>query len=260
VTRSVVLFALHWRGDLMAWGDIIKARIAAANPYAAREVTTDPERADVPVMEAPQYAVPQHGAYAAPPIEAGDAYNDTFGWGPRIHTSTVETPSAQRLGVFPRVDYRPDPVRPADEGFYAQRDADEAKRHSVEEIDANGWTENKGIKPGDQRWAPNPRLKTVPESRVTQQMAPRSYSFTRPFDQHSARTLNGLHFSMADHRRNYEILGMAPARRARNTYRIEPTPWDVDIVDMPPPREPATSAVLQGVELPESSRAYRLGG
>jgi hypothetical protein len=36
---------------------------------------------------------------------------------------------------------------------------------------------------------------------------------------------------MADHRREYPILGMAPVNSRRNTYRVEPTPWDINIVD-----------------------------
>lgn len=238
----------------MGWRDRVQA---AFNPYAARQTRTDPspERADVPVMEAPQYAVPQHGDYAAPAIGEGSPYNDTFGWGPRIHTSTVETPSAQRLGVFPRMDYRPDPVRPPEE-FWDRLDADEAQRHSVEHQSATGWEEQKGSR----RFAPHPMSVPTPEPRPTTRMAPTTYLFTRPFDQHAARELNGLHFSMADHRRNYEILGMAPVRRARNTYRIEPTPWDQNIVDLPPSNVDQPSQRLRSVELPHGSRNYRLGG
>lgn len=233
--------------------------MAWRNPFAAREVRTDPERADVPVMEPPVYAVPQHGAYGVPSIESGSPYTDTFGWGPQLRTSTTDVPSAQRLGTVPRRDFRPDPVRPPQE-FYDRLDKDDRMRHSVETVDADGWTESKGIFPSDRRWADNPRRTPPAESRVTQVMAPSTYLFTRPFDQHSARTLNGTHFSMADHRRNYEILGMAPARSTRNTYRIEPPPWDLDIVDVPATVEPdIVPARITSVELPYGPRNYRLG-
>lgn len=233
--------------------------MAWRNPFAARETLTDPERADTPVMEAPQYAVPQHGAFSVPSIEAGSPYNDEFGWGPKLRTSPTETPSAQRLQTIPLYDYRPNPVRPPEE-FWDRMDADDARRHGVETVDANGWDERKGVYPTDRRWADDPRLTPPPENRVTQRMAPRSYSFTRPFDQHSARQLNGTHFSMADHRRNYEILGMAPVHQRRNTYRLEPAPWDTDVVDLGPDRDPTTvQARLVSVEIPASSRSYRLG-
>ncbi|HVI71471.1 MAG TPA: hypothetical protein VM656_08305 [Pyrinomonadaceae bacterium] len=233
--------------------------MAWRNPFAAREVPTDPQRADMQIMEPPTYAVPQHGAFSVPSVESGAPYNDEFGWGPRLRTSPTEIPSAQRLQTIPTYDRRPPPAQPP-ERFWDKLDADDEKRHAVEDIDANGWTERKGVFPTDKRWADNPRRYPPPEPRVTSQLAPRSYSFTRPFDQHAARTLNGTHFSMADHRRNYEILGMAPIKRPRNTYRLEPVPWDIDVVDMAPVNEPTTvQARMTSVELPPASRSYRLG-
>lgn len=232
--------------------------MAWRNPFAAREPTIDPERGNV-MMEPPTYAMPQHGSFSVPPIEEGSPYNDEFGWGPHLRTSTTDIPDARRLQTIPLYQYRPNAVRPPEE-FWDRLDADDAQRHSVEDIDANGWDEKKGVLPTDKRWADNPRRYPPPENRVTQRMAPRTYSFTRPFDQHAARQLNGMHFSMADHRRNYEILGMAPVRQSRNTYRLEPVPWDVDIVDMPPNRNPtAVQATITSMEVPGASRSYRLG-
>lgn len=235
--------------------------MASLNPFAARETATDPKRADVQISVAPEYVVPQMGAYGVPSINEGSPYNDEFGWGPELHTSTTDVPSAQRLKTVPRRDFRPDPVRPPQE-FWSPIAADVAKRHSVEDIDADGWQERKGVNPGDKRWADNPRRTPPPEPRLTSLMAPRTYSFTRPFDQHAAREFNGTHFSMADHRRNYEILGMSPVRTMRNTYRIEPTPWDQDIVDLPPVNNNSNAmpeARLRGVEIPAARRTWRLG-
>jgi hypothetical protein len=227
--------------------------MALRSPFTSREPKVDPKRADMQIESPPTYAVPAMGSYSAPTLEEGSPYNDEFGWGPKLRTSAQEIPSAQRLQQIPRRDMRPNPVRPPEE-WYDTRDADTAKRHSVETVDADGWTELKGQK----RWAPNPRSIPVPESRPTQQMAPRSYSFTRPFDQHAAREFNGTHFSMADHRRNYEILGMSPVRTMRNTYRIEPIPWDGNIVDLPPEESFLPEARLRGVELQAPNRSRRL--
>lgn len=234
----------------------------AFNPFASREPKTDPRRADMAIEEPPSYAVPQHGAYGVPSLDEGSPYNDEFGWGPKLKTSAVETPSAQRLQQIPRRDYRPNPPDPSesDTGFWGQLDADKQRRHSVEHVDADGWTESKGIMAGEKRWKDNPRSIPPPESRPTQMMAPTTYSFTRPFDQHSARQFNGTHFSMADHRRNYEILGMAPVRSMRNTYRIEPTPWDEDIVDLPPDSAGIPQARIRAVEAPYGSRSFRAAG
>lgn len=224
------------------------------NPFAAREQKTEnTQRAETPVYEAPAYVVPQTGAYGVPSINEGSPYNDEFGWGPKLRTSATETPSAQRLQQIPRRDFRPNPVRPPQE-FWEPIDRDRRNRHSVETVDADGWTELKGEK----RAARDPREIPPPENRPTMKMAPRTYSFTRPFDQTIAREFNGMHFSMADHRRNYEILGMAPIRTSRNTFRIEPVPWDQDIVDLPPHSSYTPDARLRGSEVPAANRSWRL--
>lgn len=229
-------------------------------PFAVRTQRTDadPMRADTPIMEVPVYAVPQHGAFAVPALEDGSPYNDEFGWAPDLRTSTTEVPSAQRLQAIPLYDMRPGDDQPPEE-YWRKRDRDDAQRHSVEHQDADGWQERKGISPGDKRWEYNPRLHPPEEPRPTTRMAPTTYLFTRPFAQDTARTLNGVHFSMADHRRDYEILGMAPVSSRRNTYRQDPMPWDIDIVDLPPQQDPATpQARLRGIDLPAPSRAWRL--
>lgn len=238
--------------------------MAWRNPFAARAVptSTDPIRADEPLLATPipEYAVPQHGAFSVPSLASGSPYNDEFGWGPKLHTSPTETPSSQRMQTIPTYDVRPQPLVESPEVYWDTRDRDDARRHSVESQRAIGWDEKKGVFPTDLRWEDNPRRKPPPERRVTQLMAPRTYVFTRPFDQHSARQFNGTHFSMADHRRNYEILGMAPVQTRRNTYRLEPAPWDIDIVDTAPTRTPTTTqARLASVEVPYGSRSYRLG-
>jgi hypothetical protein len=131
-------------------------------------------------------------------------------------------------------------------------------RHSVETVDADGWTEAKNG--SGKPVAVHPESIRPAESRPTMQMAPSSYHFTRPFDQHAARTFNGLHFSMADHRRTYDILGMEPVRSRRNTYRIEPPNWDTNITDAPPPMAPPSGRPVQAVEIPQpfEARSYRL--
>lgn len=217
----------------------------------------------------PQYAMPNHGVYASPDISEGSPYNDEFGWSGKLRTSTVETPSAQRVGSIPRFDMRPNPQRPVVEEW-RKRDADDAQRHSIEDQRGTAWETPAGIAPGQTRFAPNPRSVPVPESRITSRLAPRGYSFTRPFDQFnrthdgdpltgSARTFNGEHFSMADHRRTYDVEGFAPVRTPRNTYRIEPTPWDTNIVDMPPDNGAEIPAArIRSVEIPSATRSWRL--
>lgn len=233
----------------------------AFDPYASGE------HADISAV--PEYTMPDHGNYAAPSLSEGSPYNDEFGWSAALRTSTVETPSAQRVGAIPRFDMRPNPQRPVEEEW-RRRDADTAQRHSIEDIDANGWDTQVGIAPGQARFAPNPRSVPAPEPRITSRLSPRTYSFTRFFDQFnrthdgdpltgSARQFNGTHFSMADHRRTYDVEAWAPVRTPRNTYRIEPTPWDTNVVDMPPDNgADLPSARITAVEIPAAHRSWRV--
>jgi hypothetical protein len=125
---------------------------------------------------------------------------------------------------------------------------------------------------GEEGWpTPTPRYNRAPDSRwqpaevtrPTTQQSPSTFRFHRPFDQHAARQLNGNHFSMADHTRAYPIAGMQPQRNFRNTFRLEPAPWDTEIVDRP---EIATPSMAGGTyispDLPPSVSArngsYRL--
>lgn len=239
--------------------------MASYDPYATDKATIEDT--------VPQYSMPR-GSYAAPSLEDGDAYIDEFGWGPELRMSTVNTPSAQRLGAIPRFGDYPDPQKPP-EVWYNRLDADEEHREDVTNTVATGWQEQKGLAVGDLRWAPNPRLKPPAEPRLTTKLSPANYSFTRPFDQlnrthggdpptGSARHLNGTHFSMADNMRTYQAVGTMPVKTGRNTYRLEPTPWDTDVVDLPSNSGPDTpSARIRSIEVPSGtaatgSRSYRL--
>jgi hypothetical protein len=198
----------------------------------------------------PYYPPPQATAdYAVPPLSEGAPVINPLGWAPKY--IDPRNPMAP-------IDMRP-PATQGPRDYWRGRDADDKRRHSVEDQDADGWTIRKDYR----RLAPDARLTPPPEPRATGLMAPRSYSFTRPFDQFNrgdfgtVRQLNGVHFSMADHRRTYEIYGMAPPRHARNTSRSMPAPWDSDIVDLPPDSSPASLRV-RSVEVPSPTRTYRL--
>jgi hypothetical protein len=132
------------------------------------------------------------------------------------------------------------------------------RRESVVTQDADGWQERKGTRGR----GPHPLWTPPPEPRPTLGLSPRTYYFERPFDQRIARRLTGEHVSLANNRRNYEILIQTPVPHRRNTYRVEPGPWDTDIVDEAPdvtagrPSErlqqpPITSAM--------TTRSFRLG-
>jgi hypothetical protein len=223
---------------------------------------------DVPVGSYLSSGVPGEPSYVndVTATESGGYHNSPTGaWAPGLTQQPGGYPDPHRTQQLDTKDYRPTPLTSAPERWWLGPKgpgAEEQGRHTaIEHVDADGWTMQRPVW-GAKRAAPDPRRTPPPETRLTQSMSPSRYWFTRPFDQHAARRLNGLHFSMADHRRDYPIMGMQPVTARRNTYRLDPPPHDIDIVD-----EPAVSSFdttpnqrLQQVELPLSSnRSWRLG-
>jgi hypothetical protein len=232
----------------------------ANNPYAA--VWRD-RIIPGPVEPTPQ----ENAAYAvgANGWDRGDApYNDEFGWSIslRLGVGPEDAVDAMRLQQFPTRSQLPDPLHP--EPYWDRLDADEKQRESDTYTDADGWEEQKG----QLRLAPDPRLNPPAPSRITDKLSPSNYRFFRPFDQlnrpsqgvvfGSARRFNGEHFSMADHRRSFDVTGYAPVKSYRNTYRFDPPPWDSNIGDVPPPYTPP-QARYQDVDVASNPRAMRLG-
>jgi len=190
--------------------------------------------------------------YAAPSRTEDAPYNDEFGWARGLSPLDTARPMPPQDGFHGDGDrWKP---------YYRLRDADDALRHSVETVDGDGWDDQKGTSVGGlHRWALDPKGQPPPVNRPTAAMAPGNYQFTRPVDQKWERVNNGSHFSMADHRRNYEIMTMRPTPTTRNTYRADPPAWDQDIVDMPQGYTPVDYRV-RNVEIPPSgNRNYRLG-
>jgi hypothetical protein len=215
---------------------------AGANPYAM---------APLPVASDPT----RFSDAGTPPGAAGSW--DNTGWAQKItRDDYAGTPDPTRTDELPRHDARANLRNPW--GWWANRDAETAQRESVVTQDADGWTEKKGTRGR----GPDPRWFPPAESRLTSQLAPRSYYFERPFDQTIARRLTGAHISLANNRRNYDILTMTPVPHRRNTYRVEPGPWDTDIVDeAPSPTTGRPSERLEPVPITPglTTRSYRLG-
>ncbi|HET7414762.1 MAG TPA: hypothetical protein VFI97_03600 [Arthrobacter sp.] len=204
-----------------------------ANPWAAPQNALPNDVPVSPVQDVSSYAVPSPGSpYLTSP--AGE-------WAPSLFRKVGATPDPARLGEVPLIQDYPVPNRPPEE-WYEPQTRDITNRHSVEQIDADGWREEPGTD-GSYRFAANPRSRPPMPSRVTAFMSPASYAFWRHMStgqpKDSQRNLNGVHFSMADHRRDYPILGMQPQRKpgagTRNTYRLAPVPWDANLVDVPDP-------------------------
>lgn len=212
---------------------------------------------------------------AMPSLESGSPYIDAFGWAPKLKDSQISVPDSARLQQAPLREYYPDPTKPEKQGFYSDRDAEKKARHSVENVKADAQVPEikSGIglpdpALGANRWARNPREIPPPEPRITTRLSPITYIFTRPFMHGLPKNirphLDGIHFSMADHKlgKAYNSTGMAPQRQpgkgTRNTYRLTPTPWDSRITDMPPeqPAQPQVAATVSSII--RRGRSWRL--
>ncbi len=199
-------------------------------------------------------------AFAVPgPMET--AQDPRFGWdnsgqATTLHESSTSTPDAARLRDAPLFETRPGEGEP--KAWWRRFTGDLLGRHSVEFQDADGAE----VAP---KRAPlfymRPRPSDIGDTRPTMKMNPSSYTFTRPFPgMGTAGRFTGVHFSMADHRRDYSILGMEPPRKTRrNTYRIEPEPWDTDLVDMPVTVDSSPDVtVVAEYAAPSGNRSWRL--
>jgi hypothetical protein len=214
-----------------------------------------------PAMSGGARGVPNR--YAAPDLDIDNNYNDEFGWADGLlpYGDIWGTPDATRVNTQPQQDFYRGPTSV---NFFEDRDDDDRIRHMEEVVDGNGWQEEKGFK---KVGLFNPRDYPPPETRWTEQQSPTTYSFVRYYDQlhkgSGARTFNGNHYSEAEHPRRYDILGMQPPKVGRNTYRLNPVPWDSDSIDVPPQVAPDYVPLrIQALSLAPSQqgRSYRAPG
>lgn len=230
------------------------AQVHRASPY------TVPGDLEPIGVNDPYLGVAGLPAYSVPdPVDS--ARDPRYGWdnsesATRLTVSPTGTPDSARLGVSPRAEkYGPHDQAPTP--WYRRLFGEMLKRHAVEYQDADGF----GIVKGGSgpRVADRPKPGDVPENRPTMRMSPHTYVFTVPDQSGMAREFNGMHFSMADHRRDFPVLGMIPPRKVRNnTYRLEPEPWDANLVDMPPDA-PMPYGRVDAVSVPPAgNRTWRL--
>lgn len=135
------------------------------------------------------------------------------------------------------------------------RRGEEGLRRRDDETDiSTGWPIKQAKKP----------IPVVPEwvqdigpSRPTAHASPTQHLFMRPWDM--PPPLTGEHFSMADHRRLYEIFGMVPRGGIGvNTYRVDPKPWDANLHYAPTPRP--TDIGSESSPIFGGNRSFRLRG
>jgi hypothetical protein len=201
----------------------------------------------------PAYAVPTEGT-------DGPGYHDSpvTAYAPKLSDIPGGTPDPMRLQGMPSRDYRPDPAHAPDNFWTGLHGPGRERqdRHRAEFLDADGIEARLPVKATQAR---NPREIPPSEPRWTNRLSPHNYVFTRPFGQETERYLTGDHFSMADHRRTYAILGMNPPMYRRSTYRADPVPWDSDIIDRPSPQTSQAPGRIIAYDLPPmSNSSWRL--
>lgn len=201
-------------------------------------------------------------AYAVPTEGGNDpGYHDSpiCAYATALKSGVGGVPDPMRGQTMPVRDFRPDPHR-APEAFWTGASGpgrDYMLRHTSQEfLDADGIEARLPTGKKEER---SPYVTPPPEPRWTNRLSPHNFVFTRPFAQDTERFFNGDHFSMADHRRTYPILGMNPPQYRRNTYRADPVPWDSDIVDMPNRQPSSSPGRIVAYELPpQTNAAWRL--
>lgn len=199
----------------------------AQNPYAApnaaaRNGTAPPAMSvfggnqryavrDTPESTDPEYSVGYSPALKAGGSSSGESLPDN------VRIGTRKTPIPGRNWNDPK--------------WQQHMDSDFLRRISEEETTVN-WNvqQRKTPAPTNPLWTQE-RMPVRP----TATMSPLNRLFQRPWHiPRNAKDALGeeatLHFSMADHRRTYPILGMKPQGRVgTNTYRAQPRPWDENL-------------------------------
>lgn len=199
----------------------------------------------------PAFAVPDpdptNGGYVAP-----------FGWTSRFSRED-NLPDRMRLGTEEVLQA---PTVDQDSWYARNRNANYVTRRSDADVHVSDTFYPVQHGPSGKQVTDSPYRPGWPDpKRITIGVNPNSWNFTRKFDQTPARHLTGEHFSMAGHRRNYDTFGMRPVSMARNTYRLDPTPWDAAMYDSPantPEYEVGTASRESAPAADYGTRSYRL--
>ena len=181
------------------------------------------------------------------------------GWAPR---AGIELPpiSAQDAilthDMVPPTDLRV--PKGGTDVYWGERNSDNLGRSRVDEytnvpFNATGYPIDSHENPEER----NPNWYPPLPSRPTAFQSPSNYRFLHVMrsGHGDVRSLTGEHFSMASMQRTYPVRGMQPARRFRNTWRLEPTPRDAAVTDMPGDIRPDPSGQYISPNLPMSPTA-----
>jgi len=219
------------------------------NPYAVPVENVSPGSAPNPAQDF-LWAGP--GRYSVPNVPESTLDGYDTGYSTRLSSggSPTGTPDDIRIGTR-----NPPPNDPNQHAYNAKQKSDFHQRHTAE-VNVDGYQQI------TQRKLPAPRVplweQERPATRPLASKSPVSRFFMRPWHRprNRAEIDNGtLHFSMATHRRNFEINTMRPqGGLGVNTYRVTPRPWDENLYIPPAAPNLAAEPAFGG-----GPRSYRLG-
>lgn len=193
-----------------------------------------------------KYRLGGPGRYAVPDVPETTDPEWTDGFSP--HLAAGGSYDGTRFPDIIRIGKRkPPPNDPNDKHYTAVRDAEKARRLTVEHV----------TEPQPRIRQSGPYVPPIPDqvqpklpTRRTATMAPSDAILTRPW--HVPRNATDalgpnavLHFSMADHRRNYPIMMMQPRGGIGiNNIRNQPVPWDTELYVQHEPAPPNTPGLF----------------
>lgn len=200
----------------------------------------------------PAYAEQHYASYAVPsPGAPYDAPGEPYA--PKLEWSVAGTPDPTRAG---RQQIESDPRQSANaprawwRGLSRDDDIRESEQQVTQQIPEQQET--------SQPVVPRPTGIGTP-LRWTSALSGLTYTLTRDMHAREPYRLNGIHFSMADHRR-YEnvIYGMVPPHSPRGTYRLDVPQWGENVLDKQVPTDVVVNNVYNVPVVPSVQRSYRL--
>lgn len=228
--------------------------MAGTNPYA----TPPPRPGQAPSVVNHVWGGP--GRYSVPSVDSTTDPDYTTGFSPTLRAGG--SPDGTQLPDDVRIGQRELPVGENynDPKWQAIQNSEFLQRHSVEQT-GEMWSVQ-------QRKIPAPQVPLWTQERApirpTATNSPTGYTFQRPWhiprnvadvyteDSVAISGASRQHFSMADHRRRYEVMGMKPqGRMGVNTYRANPQPWDQSLYVAPSASQAPNSIT--------GTRSFRLG-
>ena len=198
------------------------------------------------------YAVPTEDVHAP---GFGDVPDYGDGYAPALGTAASEGKYPDEIRTQKR---EPMFGGPRQEDIFLVRGEDDLRRRSDELNVATGWREQQAAMPVFGVFPE--QVQDLQGTRPTAFMAPNNQYITVPYGEGKVPPppMTGDHFSLADHRRKYEIYGMRPqGGTGVNTYRLSPKPWDTQLTYVPRP-QPETAPGASGGSV-AGNRSYRLG-